>query len=247
MASGVKFPLSSSDSVLILRFGKENDIPEHTKQNIIGQAKSSSSSSSSSSYSAVVLMADSLVPFSDSSNFAKGLNLTQPGGKIVFIEPVGRKNPIELVDEILFSGGTDTKIENDSQYLILTTTKPSWEEGTATQISKTSSAWVLDADDLVEDDIVNEDELLTEEDLVKPDTKAYDCGTSASGARKACKGCVCGLAEELEQENATIKKKTPAQASACGNCSLGDAFRCASCPYLGQPAFKPGEEVLLDI
>ena len=111
----------------------------------------------------------------------------------------------------------------------------------------TSSAWVLDADDLVEDDIVNEDELLTEEDLVKPDTKAYDCGTSASGARKACKGCVCGLAEELEQENATIKKKTPAQASACGNCSLGDAFRCASCPYLGQPAFKPGEEVLLDI
>jgi len=34
--------------------------------------------------------------------------------------------------------------------------------------------------------------------------------------------------------------------SGCGKCSLGDSFRCGSCPYKGLPAFKLGDKLNLD-
>ena len=43
----------------------------------------------------------------------------------------------------------------------------------------------------------------------------YDCGTSSSGARKACKNCSCGLAQELEQEEHAAAKTN--LKSSCGS------------------------------
>jgi len=106
--------------------------------------------------------------------------------------------------------------------------------------------WSLSAMDMNDDDVelINDDDLLDEEDLIKPsaDSLKRDCGTGPNKPKKACKDCSCGLAEELEAGN-TPKPKTVE--SSCGSCYLGDAFRCGSCPYLGLPAFKPGEKISL--
>ncbi|KFQ33565.1 PREDICTED: anamorsin [Merops nubicus] len=137
--------------------------------------------------------------------------------------------------------------------------KPNFEVGSSSQLKlsfakkpgvsgkpsvdpATAKLWTLSANDMNDEemDILDSDELLDSEDLKKPDPsslRALSC--KETGKKKACKNCTCGLAEELEQ------KKSSQPKSACGNCYLGDAFRCASCPYLGMPAFKPGEKILL--
>ncbi|EJD01411.1 DUF689-domain-containing protein [Fomitiporia mediterranea MF3/22] len=116
---------------------------------------------------------------------------------------------------------------------------------------------------------IDAEALLTDADRARPEPCAPPAG-SGPRRRKACKGCTCGLAElEAEEErNATVvmidgapnggarevkaaererllkaAAAAPKMTSSCGNCALGDAFRCDGCPYRGLPAFKPGEKV----
>ncbi|KND89559.1 Fe-S cluster assembly protein dre2 [Tolypocladium ophioglossoides CBS 100239] len=117
-------------------------------------------------------------------------------------------------------------------------------------------------DDADDNDIIDENDLLSEADLKRRPLQPTEC--QPQKRRRPCKDCTCGLAAKFEAED----KKRRAEANAglgalrlnandlneldftvegktgsCNNCSLGDAFRCSTCPYIGLPAFKPGEEV----
>jgi hypothetical protein len=106
----------------------------------------------------------------------------------------------------------------------------------AAPLKKTNAVTVS----LDDDDMIEEDDLLSDDVLAPPPAMgARSEGDDCSG-RKACDDCSCGRADAEASA-----KPTNAPSSSCGKCSLGDAFRCASCPYLGKPAFKPGEEHLV--
>uniref|UniRef100_A0A0K8TQ88 Anamorsin homolog n=1 Tax=Tabanus bromius TaxID=304241 RepID=A0A0K8TQ88_TABBR len=124
--------------------------------------------------------------------------------------------------------------------------KPNYEVGSSLKLpfaikeqkQKVAAVWKICDEN---DDVIEADELLGEEDSIKPSAGSLKV-CSTTGKRKACKNCSCGLAEELKEES-DANNVIPATKSSCGNCYLGDAFRCASCPYLGMPAFKLGEKV----
>jgi len=119
---------------------------------------------------------------------------------------------------------------------------------------------------------INPEDLLTDADRERP-APCEPVNRNAPRRKKACKNCSCGLAEleaeELARSNVVLldgaesgqtmevsqseKERliaaaaaAPKATSSCGNCYLGDAFRCSSCPYKGLPAFKPGEKVEID-
>jgi len=98
----------------------------------------------------------------------------------------------------------------------------------------------LDGMDLEDDNLVDEDDLLNSYNILMsglaiPTLDKKDCKTS----RNACKDCTCGRAEgSLKDES---------KPSMCGNCYLGDAFRCATCPSKGLSSFSPGEKVIINI
>eukprot|EP01038_Epipyxis_sp_PR26KG_P005602 gene5602-7734_t len=138
--------------------------------------------------------------------------------------------------------------------------RPTWEIGSkillnivnnSTTISnndENSKKWKMAAIDLADDDLIDEDALLDANPVVVDDAnEAQGCGDDTSGAKKrACKNCSCGLAEIEAQEalsgEMSIEEKSSQTKSSCGSCYKGDAFRCGSCPFLGKPAFEPGNE-----
>lgn len=103
---------------------------------------------------------------------------------------------------------------------------------------KDSTAVTISLDD--DDDMIDEDNLLSDDILAPPPAMSEQTSTDDCAGRKPCDNCTCGRADGME-----VDESMAAPSSSCGKCHMGDAFRCASCPYLGKPAFKAGEEHLV--
>lgn len=175
--------------------------------------------------------------------------------------------PVENIEELTSIWGTSEEERKRFSDILkgkigiasIKAKKPSYEVGAAVSLPLSfakkkveekkaeppkQSVWTISTEE-TEEELVDDDELLEAEDFKRPEPVQKDesCGPAK---KKACKNCSCGLAEELAEEEQK-SKKIKAPASSCGNCYLGDAFRCSSCPYLGMPAFKPGETIKLDL
>jgi len=199
----------------------------------------------------------------------------KPSGKLEFFYEKGTCGsdiPEQAKGHLILSGFTAVRLSQsllpDDPYH-LTATKPTWQIGEKATISlqglilpqpstidvpvsASTASWNISADDLQEDDLIDEDTLLGEAPPALLPTVLGEggCGPGTAGTtkRRACKNCSCGLKEMEEAEIAgqtAVKINPIEQGSACGNCFKGDAFRCASCPYRGKPAFKPGEESVI--
>jgi len=209
----------------------------------------------------------------DLEYLAQIAKLLAPGGVVTMVQAIsGDQTPENTQSTIVLSGMVSSSSPSmisefpcleatvakrgSAQFFIHTASKPQHEVGASRLLSfakpkaaslppppanGNSNVWTLEDmdDDTVE--LVDDQSLLAEEDLVKPDPASLRvCGTT--GKRKACKDCSCGLREELSAGKVPTTKSVT---SSCGSCYLGDAFRCGSCPYLGMPAFKPGEMITL--
>jgi hypothetical protein len=97
-----------------------------------------------------------------------------------------------------------------------------------------------------DEELIDEDDLLQTDLLAPPPTMPTTKSKDDCGGRQPCDNCTCGRADAVKAADTKPQKKlTSIPKTSCGKCGLGDAFRCASCPYLGKPAFKPGEEHLV--
>ncbi|OMP01442.1 Cytokine-induced anti-apoptosis inhibitor 1 [Corchorus olitorius] len=232
----------------------ENKDPKSFNPLIIMQTSSLSKLLLESSTVDKVIVISESVEFPVDALYAEIFRVLTPGGVLVVsgtFQP-GTNEADKVMSAIerklLLAGfleGERFQLKANVQSLGVKAKKPSWKIGSSFAIKKTiKSPLKIQMDD--ESDLIDEDSLLTEEDLKKPQLPLVgDCEVGST--RKACKNCTCGRAEQevkVQKLELTMDQLNNPQ-SACGNCGLGDAFRCGTCPYKGLPPFKLGEKVSL--
>lgn len=150
----------------------------------------------------------------------------------------------DLEKDCMYAGFVDVEIScnknENNEYLCvkLLCNKPEWSSSEIV----TSK---VDGDE--------EFEMVDETLLIDANEKYEKMGEGKEGCStkpRACANCTCGRKEREEGEDKDERKKNLEDGvirSSCGNCYLGDAYRCKDCPYAGLPAFRPGDKVELDM
>ncbi|KAG1671568.1 hypothetical protein FOA52_011291 [Chlamydomonas sp. UWO 241] len=206
--------------------------------------------------SAALCAASADQPHSTRSALAALARALAPGGAVYVYDAfrdAGRQE--SLAKELTLAGYTGTAVQaTPSGVVLVRATKPAFELGAKAGLKKkatpasapSAAAWRVAAGD--GDELVDDEELLTEDDKrpAAPPTES-DCNVGAG--KKACKNCSCGRADAEAARDTKVALTqdmldNPVE-SACGSCGLGDAFRCASCPYRGVPAFTAGKKIML--
>lgn len=183
----------------------------------------------------------------------EAIRVLKPNGKIVIENSIPTREAGQLLDgDLQIAGFLNSMVAKDptTGYRFAVATKPDVSVGAAAKVTivqTTSTKWKVGSLDLAEGDLVDEGDLLDDGlDAAKVAGGCGDAPVGTGGKKRACKNCSCGLAEEEANGVVSSAPKTTEEkivkSSACGNCAKGDAFRCAGCPFLGKPAFEPGQE-----
>lgn len=159
-----------------------------------------------------------------------------------------------VVEALTLGGFVDAKSFDSnasSDGVAATARKPSWSAGASMPLKKKTVAKGVWQSAGAGAALIDENALLDDAEKAQKPAASGDGGGCATKPT-ACANCSCGRAEAEAAGQKPVKAKlttamleNPGEGSSCGNCSLGDAFRCAGCPYRGLPAFKPGEKIEL--
>ncbi|XP_039032543.1 anamorsin homolog [Hibiscus syriacus] len=232
-------------------WSSENEDPKRFDPLIVIQSSCLARLPLESSYVDMAILTSRSIEVPFDELYSEIFRVLTPGGKLVVYQTFeSETKEVETVlsaveRKLLLAGFLDAEHFQLAQIVGIKAKKPSWKIGSSFAIKKSAkNPMKIQMDD--DSDLIDEDSLLTEEDLKKPQLPTVgDCEVGST--RKACKNCTCGRAEQEEKVqklDLTADQLNNPQ-SACGNCGLGDAFRCSTCPYKGLPPFKLGEKVSL--
>ena len=174
--------------------------------------------------------------------------MVRPGGHLGVRQVVQNTRDVDscaasLRTELIMLGMTSVSVKDDQEELVIMVNgeKRERREAEALRVAPAQDkvSWKIAAGDDENDDLIDEEDLLGD-DIAIVEAAPAACGPST---KKACANCTCGRAEGKVTK--LTKEMIDNPQSGCGSCALGDAFRCAGCPYRGLPAFEIGKKIEL--